>query len=270
MRCVYINLDQAVERRRQNEASLAAAAPRLQAIRFSAVGAAEAQRTPGRISPGEKGCFLSHLRVLEGAVDDLEPLFVLEDDAVISPRFNSVIQQALAATHLDWDLLFTDVGIGSRDQMLALAKVRHDLIRGGLFRLLDLKDTPFFGSAGYVVKPGSKAKVLRALRQADSLDVPYDLYLRRLVASGQLKARMCFPFVTTITESGASQIQPGQHAFADLTLNTYRRLMFVDRDLSETRKLAKMLLDRAEEDDGAELTGLVFWALTSPHCPSER
>jgi GR25 family glycosyltransferase involved in LPS biosynthesis len=271
MKCVYINLDQAVERRRKIEANLAAAVPFLRPIRFSAVPAAEAQHVPGRITPQEKGCFLSHLRVLEGAVDDVHPLLVLEDDAVISPRFADVITQALAATHLDWDLLFTDVVVYSLDRMVELAKSRDGLIRSGSFRLIDLQDIPFFAASAYVVKPASKAKVLGALRQADNLDVPYDVLLRRLVGAGRLKARMCFPFVTTITENnGPSQIQPGEHAFGDLTINTFRRLMFVDRDLSDARKQAKMLQDCAKTDEGAELTGLVFWAFTTPHFPRWR
>jgi GR25 family glycosyltransferase involved in LPS biosynthesis len=271
MKCVYINLDSATDRRRRIEASLAASVPPgVQVVRFPAVPAAEAQQTPGKISPGAKGCFLSHLRILESAIEDPAPLVILEDDAVISPRAFGVIDQALRSSHLEWDLLFTDVGIGALDHLLKLARVRGDLIREGNFRLVDLKDMSFFGSAGYVVKPGSKAKVLAALRQAQRLDVPYDIYLRRLVVSGQIKARACFPFVTTIEESGSSQIQADEHAFADQTLNTYRRLMFVDRDLGRTREQAKTLLDRAATDEAAELTGLVFWALTSDHFPHRR
>lgn len=269
MKAVFINLDRAVERRAAIEASLAKT-PSLQAARFAAVTAAEAQAAPGKLSPPEKGCFLSHLRVIEQAVDDPDPLLVLEDDAVVSPRFPDMAAQALSQQAQDWDILFTDVGIGAPGPMMTLAKARHALAAAGEFRLIDLAGLPFFASTAYLVRPEAKAKLLAALRASADLDLPYDLYLRRLVGSGRLKASVCFPFATSLGETGVSQIQADQHAFADLTFNTFRRLMYVDADLAEVRRLAQPLIEQAARDPAAELTGLMFWALTSAGFPSSR
>lgn len=269
MKAVFLNLDNAVERRAAIESSLAGV-PGLRAARFAAVPAADAAHRPGKLTPPEKGCFLSHLRAIEQHADDPEPLLVLEDDAVVSPRFPDMAAQALAPEAPDWDILFTDVGIGATGPMLTLAKARHELAAAATFRLIDLAGLPFFAATAYVVRPQAKAKLLAALREHAELDTPYDLYLRRLVNSGRLKASVCFPFATSVGDLGVSQIQPDRHAFADRTFNTFRRLMYVDADLAETRRLAQPLIDRAALDPAAELTGLVFWALTSADFPSAR
>jgi GR25 family glycosyltransferase involved in LPS biosynthesis len=267
MKAIFINLDRAVERRAAIEASLANT-PSLRAAPFAAVTASEAAHRPGKLTPPEKGCFLSHLRVIEQAVEDPEPLLVLEDDAVVSPRFPDIAAQALSQP--DWDILFTDVGVGATSAMLKLVKAKHELAAAGEFRLIDLAGLPFFASTAYLVRPQAKAKLLAALREQVELDLPYDLFLRRLVNTGRLKASVCLPFATSVVEVGGSQIQADQHAFADLTFNTFRRLMYVDADLDLTRRLAQPLLDRAARDPGAELTGLLFWALTSADFPSSR
>lgn len=269
MKTVFINLDKAVERRTAIEASLAAV-PSLRAVRFAAVTAAQAQHVPGKLTAPEKGCFLSHLRVLEQTVDDPDPLLVLEDDAVISPRFPDMADQALSPQASDWDILFTDVGIGATGPMMTLARARHELAAASEFRLIDLAGLPFFASTAYIVRPQAKAKLLAALRELPELDVPYDLYLRRLVASGRLKASVCFPFATSVDDLAASQIQAHEHAFADRTFNTFRRLMYVDADLAQTRRLAEPLFERAARDPASELVGLVFWALTSADFPRSR
>jgi hypothetical protein len=62
----------------------------------------------GYKSRGVYGSFLSHLEILEAAYrDGLETVWVLEDDAIFSRRFNR--QQAVVAQHLhknDWDMFF--------------------------------------------------------------------------------------------------------------------------------------------------------------------
>jgi GR25 family glycosyltransferase involved in LPS biosynthesis len=267
MKAIFINLDGAVERRAAMETSLAKL-PSLQVSRLAAVGAQEAAHTPGKLRPPEKGCFLSHLRVIEQTVDDDDPVLVLEDDVVISPRFPSMVAQALSQP--DWDILFTDVGIGATGPMLTLARAKHELTAADAFRLVDLAGLPFFGATSYIVRPQAKARLLAALREQVELNLPYDLCLRRLVHTGRLKASVCFPFATSAGDLEASQIQVDENAFADLTFSTFRRLMYVDADMALTRRLAQPLLDRAARDPAAELTGLLFWALTSADFPTSR
>lgn len=269
MRCVFINLDLATARRAQIEASLAANLPAEVAVsRFPAVTAAEAEQLPGSISPAEKACFLSHLRVLEADPEDARPLLVLEDDAVLSPRTWPVLQNALTAEGA-WDLLYTDVSIWG-EGMLSLTRARDRLMGMDAFRLLDLRPLSFAGAAGYLVRPQARSKLARLLRESGPLDRPYDLTLKTLIREERIAARVTFPFVTTVHDHGVSQIQLRDQAFADEALNTWRRLMFVDADLQTIRQQGQMLQARAAADPRAEWVGRALWALTSPDFPDWR
>src|ERR1700761_457880 len=85
--CTYIvNLADRHDRRKAITRELQRAGMPLQAGRVelvSAVGAAEAAGVP---NPGARGCFQSHLRILEQAQQrKLDNVLIVEDDLVISP-----------------------------------------------------------------------------------------------------------------------------------------------------------------------------------------
>ena len=99
---------------------------------------------------------------------------------------------------------------------------------------------------------------------------PCDLYLRDLISGrGQFKAAVVFPFVTTLAPSAdSSQIQGGDTAVFDATLNAYRRLMYVARDLDQCRADAERLA--AHTDEASRLVGGVFATIVSPAFPLDR
>lgn len=76
MKCHYINLDTATERRATLEANFARCGrPDWSLHRFSALDQATVQElgVPGTRSWREKGCFLSHRSVIEEQADDGQP-----------------------------------------------------------------------------------------------------------------------------------------------------------------------------------------------------
>jgi len=107
---LLINLDGSVERLRKATAQLDA-----EGLRFERLPAVDGRRLPEAerdrlapwdrraffkpLSPGEIGCYLSHLAALERIVKEGWPMaLVLEDDFVLEPGFRAALAEVLSRT----------------------------------------------------------------------------------------------------------------------------------------------------------------------------
>lgn len=267
--CVYLNLPAATARRASVEASFAAVPNAGWTLsRFDALGPDAVAGMPGPLTPAEKGCFASHRAAIGGLAADEGNLLVTEDDVQFSSKTFAVLD-ALLARGLDWDILFLDVGLCDLAMMLQLARRHEGMTARSEFNLADLRGRSWAGATAYCIPSASKAKVFGVL-QAAELDRPYDLHLRALADQGGLKMGFCFPFLTTVSpRARVSQIQADEHAVFDMTLNAFRRLMFVERDLEQCRRDSAELRD-AVNDEGMAMIGTVFGAIASPVFPFDR
>lgn len=267
--CVFINLPAAVGRRASVEASFAAAqASGWSLQRFEALAPPDVAAIPGAISAAEKACFASHRTALAQQLDGDDPVLIVEDDAVFSAQAFAVLDGMLAQAGAP-DILYTDAALCDFNLMVHLASRRDGMAARGEFAAVDLAGRSFFGATAYAVRGAAKARLHAALIAAETLDQPYDLFLRDLIHRGEFKGAVAFPFLTTLaSEADASQIQAGDTAVFDATLNAYRRLMYVDRDLAQCRVDAERLA--ANTDEAARLVGGVFAAIVSPAFPLDR
>jgi GR25 family glycosyltransferase involved in LPS biosynthesis len=269
-RCVYINLPSAHARRAAVEASFAAAEPRGWTLhRFEALGPAEVAEVPGELGPGEKGCFASHRAALAQSLEGAEPVFICEDDVVFSRRTFAVVDEMLAAPG-GWDVLFTDVGFADASLMLQLARAWQGAMEGGLRGLVNLAHRSYFGAAAYVVRGSAKARLHAALAADQRLDEAYDIRLRDLCFAGQVPMAACFPFVTTISAHAAvTQVKPSTSVLFDETLNAFRRLLYVERDLPAIREVADRLAAQFGDEPSA-VAGKLFGLIASPQFPMSK
>jgi GR25 family glycosyltransferase involved in LPS biosynthesis len=266
--CVYINLAAAEARRRSLEASFAAAAPagwRLE--RFEALGPADVADVPGAISPAEKACFASHRMALARCLDSDDPVFVLEDDALVSPQAFA-LADAIFAQGAEWDVVFGDTVVSDLALMVRLAKRRDAMLSRGQFEVMNLAGRLFFAASAYVVRGAAKRTFHDLLAAETELDTPYDIFLRQLCHAGRVKAGVFFPYATTVAPlADASQIQPSTGAL-DRALNAYRRLMYVGRDLADLRAETQRL-EADYCDEVSSMVGKVFATIVSPAFPSD-
>jgi GR25 family glycosyltransferase involved in LPS biosynthesis len=267
--CVFINLPAAQDRREGVEASFAAAAAGDWALqRFEALGPTDVAALPGAITPPEKACFASHRAALAQHLEGDDPVLIVEDDAVFAPQAFGVLDGMLAQAG-DWDILYTDAALCDFNLMVHLASRRDAMAARGEYQAVDLKGRSFFGTTAYAVRGASKRRLHAALTAIDALDQPYDLALRDLIHAGAFKAAIVFPFVTSLSAlADGSQIQGGETAVFDRTLNAYRRLMYVARDLDQGRADAERLAEHT--DEASRLVGAVFAAIVSPAFPLDR
>jgi len=115
--CVFINLDRDEARRMHMEAQCAKAG--LPFARFSAANgsnlpdglrqffpfAADAERS--FLSPGETGCYASHLAICQKVVagDLPAPLLVLEDDVELPENVGALVDAIISRLPADWDIV---------------------------------------------------------------------------------------------------------------------------------------------------------------------
>lgn len=267
MDCVYINLDRAQDRRITLERSFhGCRRGNWELRRFRAIDAAYVQRhaIPGSLKANEKGCFLSHKFLIRGSLDNNRPIFVLEDDAVLGTRTCAQLEELVRLRDAAaWDLAFTDFIVPDLGSMVGLLKLRQRLAGAGQIKLLDLSTLPFAGSTAYLVNGRSKGRLAALLDSAQSLDVPYDLFLRNLIYAGKLKACGFFPFITSLSSlSDQSEIQPASKTGAVLVWNAFRRLAWVDRDLEREQPLLQAIASRLCDPESTAF-GTIFAAMAS-------
>ena len=262
MRCIYINLDRAPDRRAALEADFQRAAPPGVTLeRFAAVDGAALGALPGPNSPAEVGCFLSHRNALASTLGDEAPVFLIEDDVRFSRRCFKVLGTLLKRA--DWDLLYTELVPIGAEFIVKMATAYPDHVRRGAFRRIDLRPHRFTASSAYVVNGAAKARLVALLDEMGPHAMAYDYALDHLVKRGALRASVVFPFVTTVDEGdGGSQIQAPEKARASFVLNTLRRLFYIDRDMAELNE-ASEVLRRDYLDDHARLVGEVLGAHVS-------
>ncbi|WP_374470084.1 glycosyltransferase family 25 protein [Phenylobacterium sp.] len=257
IRCCVINLPKAAKRLDAIRSAFAAAAPVGWTLEvFPGVDGAQIE-TQGRLTAGEKGAFLSHLRLLESSLHDDAPLWILEDDAELSASAFQMVGEALSASKAH--LLFTDVGPANAEDML---KVLAFWPGRNTPRLLDLRAIQFVGASSYLVAGPAKRELATLLRVfADPLDAPIDLVLRHLIHEGALSAAVTLPFLTTLSPH-AEQSQVYGLTVKERVWNTTRRLFFIDQDLEACASAASQLFQELG-DRKAQVFGQLLAARVS-------
>jgi GR25 family glycosyltransferase involved in LPS biosynthesis len=256
LKCFFINLDDATARRARLEADFAALAPASWSLqRFRAVTAGDvlAAQCPGELRPVEKACFLSHRRLIEQNEGSSSPLFILEDDAKLGRHTARMLNEFLGANpHLAWDLLYTDVIVPEIGDVVNLIRTRRECEQQRGIALINLERLRFGGATAYLVNSRSLGKLARLLREEKSLDCPYDIFLRRLIVERKLTAHVLFPFLTTVAaDVGGSQIQPAESATTELVWDTFRTMMWFERDSDQVTAALNRLRAQVCDEESA-------------------
>jgi GR25 family glycosyltransferase involved in LPS biosynthesis len=267
MDCRYINLEAATSRRDRLERNFSQHARAHWSLhRFAAVDAAEVRASgiEGRLAPPAMACFLSHRRLIEASLADERPIFVLEDDAAFGGGTCETIDRFLRDdSGLGWDIAFTDVSIPFAHTMIELIRLRRQWAATGQVTRLDLSRMAFGGSTAYLVNGRSKRKLAELLGAVKRIDVPYDLELRNLIRETRLAGFVFFPFITSLSElSEVSQVQPNDAAATDLIWNTFRQLIWLDRNV-DRQQAALADIESRLCDEESRLFAPIFAAMTA-------
>ncbi|MDH6504770.1 glycosyltransferase family 25 protein [Polynucleobacter sphagniphilus] len=266
----YINLDNAQERRASLEKNFYQTHPRtsfLERVAAANVNDVIEQKIVGRLSDKEKACYLSHTLALEKSLENQEHAFILEDDTFFGEHSQSLILESLASLEgRDWDVLYADVGLTNPGDMVNFFSLRKELVdqSRATWRVLKLEQIAYVGASAYIVNSKSKQKIAHYLRNQTSLDIPYDLELRRLVWEKQIHAYVIFPFATTLSPmADVSQIQLKQTEVIELVWNAFRRLVWFesDRDTTKVNQMLGLLRTRVADSKSEVMGNIMALAL---------
>ena len=238
MLCHYINLDAAIDRRasvQDNFSKIDSSGWGLR--RFQAITSAQVGGIQGTLTSAEKACFCSHRSLITEQADTNELFMVAEDDVIFSDRTFASINKFVKILGNDdgrnsWDILFTEVCILDLADIITLTKTFDKARKVNKMWLLNLAKRKWFGASSYVVNRYSLSKIIRLLNRSEKLDVAFDVFLKRAINDGGLKAFVIFPFVTTISYLAfESQIQTPKNKYIADILNISRALFYIDRDM---------------------------------------
>lgn len=228
----FINLDSCPSRRQRLEGELAALGVVQRYARFAAVpGASMPQRHETTLSAGQVGCWLSHLAVWREALQAGLHLHILEDDAALSPLLFQVLEQ-MQLDAAEWDLLFTDVYFHpppSPEQFAQLRSAREAFLQRRKISLIDLRQLAFTGTTSYLVNRHSLERLESLLAEGWRRNQTIDVVLQQLVREGKLRARLLFPFLSTLSPEHEASTG-GMRGPAAAALDAFRLAWFYAAD----------------------------------------
>lgn len=133
------------------------------------------------LSPGERGCAVSHIRswelCIQRAAGTNKPLLVLEDDAAPTPEFTAILERAMAETPKDAHVLYLGYSQAAAWKREVSANV--------------VESEYVWTTVAYIIWPAGAQLLLDRL----PVDQPVDNFMAQAAAEGALKAYCVRPKV---------------------------------------------------------------------------
>jgi hypothetical protein len=253
---VYINLDRSPERRGEMERQIESLGLPYPVRRLAAVDGQKQPGRPGEFTPGQYGCWLSHLMALEQSVGRECHTHIMEDDALLGaalPILPDVVQSLDSGSAGEWDILFLDATLIEPMDMCHVFGWAKAARQGGAVRVRALpREFTVYGLHSYVINSARKAYVLDFLKRHLASGRPIDNVTAYGVQSGALRGFLTTPFMTSAAETSLKRTvgESGDDRF--LAWQVFRRLCFHDLDAQELdalfEKSAKLMQTVSEED----------------------
>ncbi len=181
--------------------------------------AANHKRYHRDLTPGEIGCYISHMRVWQKLVDEKIPYaIVLEDDLHIEPSFADVL--ANIATLRDWDMI-------KLSDNRANSFFQHKSLGGG-FTLGNYRKVPN-GTQGYAISLSGAKKLLQ--RKPFFRPVDVDMQFHSEVSLNLLGMKPYAISEDLSFESEISKLNKGKHSNRSTFLRNlkHRTRMYLER-----------------------------------------
>lgn len=203
MRGHYLNMDRSAERRETMEAQLR----RLDLPWISRLCATDALALPPRpgspLTPGEVGCFLSHLDAIT-RVPPRAIRLVLEDDATLSAQLADVFEGLAMERLLRYDIVFLDCQpMATTGNLLALwQSLQRHTAPPRMATGVDVHEARglyLWAAAAYLVTPHGRERLpglLQDALRAGPVEA-FDTALHRLIEEGCIRAAVLAPFLAT-------------------------------------------------------------------------
>lgn len=212
---VFINLDDANERRIRMEAQLSAYPlqnKRLSAVRWSDLSSLEQNRLYSQkrnkkqyyqpLTDGEKGCYASHILAWKQLLSSEAPaLVVLEDDVILTEQFIPTIKSIFRSAET-WDMIKL-IGRPRKE------KIHKEKPLSATHKLIQYRRIPSY-TAGYIVHREGAKKLLRS-RVPFGRPVDVDL---RFWWENDMHIFGVWPSIVQLDTTGSTTTISGRHQMA--------------------------------------------------------
>ena len=187
-----------------------------------------------KLKAGALGCWLSHENIIKSHRSGARHIHVIEDDIILAADTDKIFDGLLrdADQKLEWDIIFTETIVPPDLSIFTVFRKRMDMFREGKgISLISLAKYPFAGTSSYFLNRESIGRLGDLIEGQWTLGIPLDLFLRKLVHEGQLRAFVTLPFLTTLGPHSAVSTIGGRAKQSRLVIETYSRAFFKDTDL---------------------------------------
>lgn len=226
MKAFYINLDSAHQRRNQIEKQINSSSLLFNLERFNAIRGQNYPIKNRKLSNGQWGCWLSHLSIIEGCLQDTEELLIIEDDEYFDPMLNHVTSIIDELQSKEWDLLYLDLTMVEVEDYLYVARKIQEKINTDLkpSSIRMPKEFTAYGTHAYVINSRSKDKVASLLKRYINSGLPIDNVFCHGIQNEDITAYIALPLLTSPgNETVNSQINSGNHPLESSWIN-FRKL----------------------------------------------
>ena len=244
----YINMDASTDRRAAMEAQFERLGFAGRYSRFAGIDGRALDGSRSRLSPGELGCYMSHYQCIRDADAPDHHLHILEDDVVFAPQTAQLLERVIEDAAPLCDMLFTDIFVPL--DMIAIYDLMGHYRSAGMVPLREappesrmpayimyppLRTVKFGGATSYIIKQGSRAKVLALLEAeiAQGPNQPIDMMYRVMANEGLIDARCTIPFLTSIEADSicdSTIIGRDQHGDSAMAFYALRSFFYLARD----------------------------------------
>lgn len=249
MECFFINLENQINRRnlflKGNKFNLD---NKYRFKRFPAITNKDSRvnQIKGKLNNTGKAVLLSHYDLLKKSVNKKDHIWICEDDSLLRSKTFEIVDN-FKLDQYDWDIIFTDVGIGDISQMLFLFDYKKKVDEDEVL-LINLHKFKFFCLSSYIINKKSKKKILNYYEDYISNDVDknLDLLINNLCKRRLINAFCFFPFISTINDF-ADQDGVNSNKVSK-TFNLFRKLMFFEKKFLK-KKDFEFIKDNFPKDD---------------------
>ena len=170
------------------------------------------------LTPGEVGCYLSHIKAWDSCLDRQKITLVFEDDFVLSPRFEAVLGDLMEISP-EWDLVRLSGIYKTEDQVLT---------HRDSYNLVQNLGEPC-GTAAYLLNPRAAQTLLE---NTSDIYEPVDHYLEHFKKHGiRCLAAKPYPVELAHTKSTITD-RPGRRPVKGLQKLMRSIYRFMDRKMS--------------------------------------
>ena len=222
--------------------------------RFEALDGKElSKKYKTELDDGSLGCGFSHKAILEENLTSDKHLHVAEDDAL----FHSYLPKIFKAVNskVDWDIIYTDIYFSMlTPTMFYNLHEKYKLYKAkGDISVVNLRGIDFSGATSYFVNKNSIKKLNNFLGSQWYKHEKHDAYINSLVQTGELKAFVTVPFVSSISKHSINSTIDETYNSNMLSLDILRKSFYIDANHKELSEELKKSMKDMEFSDMVEI-----------------